>query len=191
MSDNFDMREYVARLLSSKYDVISVANGLEALSVLRSGINSIELVLTDVMMPFLDGFGLLKELRSRAETRMLPVIMLSARAGEEASAEGLEEGADDYLIKPFTARELLSRIASHLRMARMRTEAMVIERDLRTEVSEAKDRLERILASIQDAFISLDSKLRFTYVNRNAARLLSAKQEGKTHFPLWHSTEFL
>jgi DNA-binding response OmpR family regulator len=155
--DNFDMREYVARLLSAKYEVISVSNGslfracidyypyllvtndydgagLEAVSVLRSNPLAVDLVLTDVMMPFLDGFGLLKEIRSRDETQTLPVIMLSARAGEEASAEGLAEGADDYLTKPFTARELLSRVASHLNMSRMRNDAARTELALRVKV---------------------------------------------------------
>jgi DNA-binding response OmpR family regulator len=102
--------------------------------VLRSNPQGVDLVLTDVMMPFLDGFGLLKEIRSRDETQTLPVIMLSARAGEEASAEGLAEGADDYLTKPFTARELLSRVASHLNMSRMRNDAARTELALRVKV---------------------------------------------------------
>jgi DNA-binding response OmpR family regulator len=148
--------------------------------MLRSSPKVVDLVLTDVMMPFLDGFGLLKEIRSRDETRTLPVIMLSARAGEEASSEGLAEGADDYLIKPFTARELLSRVASHLKMARMRMEAANTEHTLRMEVHEVRERLERILASIQDAVVSLDSRLRYVFVNSNAAILLGAKKEG-TH----------
>jgi DNA-binding response OmpR family regulator len=149
------------------------------LSTLRSTPEAVDLVLTDVMMPFLDGFGLLKEIRSRDEMKMLPVIMLSARAGEEASAEGLAEGADDYLIKPFTARELLSRVASHLNMSRMRNDAARTETGLRMEVHEGKERLERILASIQDAFVTLDAQLRYSFVNANAAVLLGAKKEGK------------
>jgi hypothetical protein len=104
--------------------------------------------------------------------------MLSARAGEEASAEGLAEGADDYLIKPFTARELLSRVASHLKMARIRMEATTTERTLRMSVAEGKERLERILASIQDAFVSLDARLRYSFVNINAACLYGVKKEG-------------
>ena len=65
-----------------------------------------DLILTDVMMPRLDGFGLLKELRADPRTSGVPVIMLSARAGEESRVEGMEAGADDYLVKPFSAREL-------------------------------------------------------------------------------------
>jgi DNA-binding response OmpR family regulator len=72
--------------------------------------------------------------RNKEETRTLPVIMLSARAGEEASSAGLDEGADDYLTKPFTTRELLFRVASHLKMSRMRLEAAKAEQELRIQV---------------------------------------------------------
>src|SRR5581483_1819446 len=82
-----------------------------------------ELILTDVMMPRLDGFGLLRELRADPRTRGLPVIMLSARAGEESRVEGVGAGADDYLVKPFSARELLARVSAHLEMARLRRQA--------------------------------------------------------------------
>ena len=81
------------------------------------------------MMPKLDGFGLLKALRTDPQTRTLPVIMLSARAGEEAHIEGLAEGADDYLVKPFSARELLARISAHLSLAAVRREAEQAVRD--------------------------------------------------------------
>jgi signal transduction histidine kinase len=81
------------------------------------------LVLTDVMLPRLDGFGLLRALRSDARTAGIPIIMLSARAGEESRVEGMEAGADDYVVKPFSARELLARVAAHLQMARMRRES--------------------------------------------------------------------
>jgi signal transduction histidine kinase/CheY-like chemotaxis protein len=119
--DNADMREYVTRLLSGRYQVSAVSNGEEAL---RSAVaDPPDLILSDVMMPELDGFGLLTELRARAETRTIPVVLLSARAGEESRVEGLGAGADDYLIKPFTARELLARVAAHIGMHRRRLEA--------------------------------------------------------------------
>ena len=119
--DNSDMRDYVRRLLEPNYDVIAVADGREAL---RAAIEqSADLVLTDVMMPNLDGFGLVQAIRADARTASIPVVMLSARAGEEARVEGLQAGADDYLIKPFTARELLTRVAATLSLARLRTDA--------------------------------------------------------------------
>jgi signal transduction histidine kinase len=75
------------------------------------------------MMPNLDGFGLLRALRSNSETKTVPVILLSARAGEEARVEGVDAGADDYLVKPFSARELLARVQTHLELAQVREEA--------------------------------------------------------------------
>ena len=119
--DNADMRDYVGRLLSARYDVEAVADGEAALRAARE--RPPDLVLADVMMPGLDGFGLLRELRADARTRELPIILLSARAGEESRVEGLAAGADDYLIKPFSARELVARVESHLKMARIRREA--------------------------------------------------------------------
>lgn len=113
--DNADMREYVARLLGSDYDVVSVPDGQAALEVARA--DPPDLVLSDVMMPRLDGIGLLRELRADDRTRRLPVILLSARAGEESSIHGLDAGADDYLMKPFTARELLARVRTHVQLA--------------------------------------------------------------------------
>jgi PAS domain S-box-containing protein len=116
--DNADMRDYVRRMLERHYDVVAVGDGREALAAIRECVP--DLVLTDVMMPRLDGFGLLAAIRADSRTQSLPVIMLSARAGEEARLEGLAAGVDDYLIKPFSARELLARVGSHLALAQQR-----------------------------------------------------------------------
>ena len=119
--DNTDMLAYVKRLLLPYYDVTAVPNGAAALAAIVQ--RPPDLVLTDVMMPELDGFALVDHLRQDPKMRTVPIIMLSARAGEEASIEGLEAGADDYLVKPFSAKELLARIRSNLAMARFRREA--------------------------------------------------------------------
>lgn len=119
--DNADMREYVTRLLKDRYEVVAVADGQAGLEAARA--NPPDLVLTDVMMPRLDGFGLLRALRDNPMTKTIPVILLSARAGEESRVDGLEHGADDYLIKPFSARELSARVQAHLDMARLRRES--------------------------------------------------------------------
>ena len=118
--DNADMRDYVSRILSSTFEVEAVADGQAALEAARARVP--DLVLTDVMMPRVDGFALLRALREEPRTRLVPVVMLSARAGEEAAIEGLEAGADDYLVKPFSARELLARVRSNLELSRMRRE---------------------------------------------------------------------
>lgn len=121
VDDNADMRGYVKRILSRHWSVETAADGRAALEAARARVP--DLVLADVMMPGLDGFELLSELRADERTREVPVILLSARAGEESRVEGLEAGADDYLIKPFSARELIARIGAHLEMARIRSEA--------------------------------------------------------------------
>jgi PAS domain S-box-containing protein len=118
--DNADMRDYVRRMLEPHYAVEAVEDGARALASARA--SPPDLVLTDVMMPGLDGFALLRELRADLATRDIPVVMLSARAGEEARLEGLESGAEDYLVKPFSARELLARVRTHLELAGLRTE---------------------------------------------------------------------
>jgi PAS domain S-box-containing protein len=119
--DNADMAQYIVRLLAEHYRTEAVPDGEAALAAARE--RPPDLVLTDVMMPRLNGFELLRELRADPRTRSLPVLLLSARAGEESRVEGLKAGADDYLVKPFGARELLARVSAHLQMARMRREA--------------------------------------------------------------------
>ena len=119
--DNADMRAYVQRLLSTEHDCEVVADGLEAFESLQR--RRPDLLLTDVMMPRLDGFALIRRLREEDGLRDLPVIALSARAGEEARIEGLAQGADDYLVKPFSARELIARVDGVLAIAGIRAQA--------------------------------------------------------------------
>ncbi|PSM50214.1 histidine kinase [Chroococcidiopsis sp. CCALA 051] len=126
VDDNADMRDYLTRILSEYVQVEAVADGATALAAVQE--QAPNLVLSDVMMPGLDGFALLKALRADPQTREIPIILLSARAGEESIVEGLEAGADDYLIKPFSAQELVSRVNAHLQMAQLRGEALRQER---------------------------------------------------------------
>lgn len=119
--DNADMRGYLVRLLGPAYQVKAVPDGAAALASIRAA--PPELVLADVMMPGLDGFELLRALRDDPATARIPVVLLSARAGEESAIEGLSAGADDYLVKPFPARELLARVQANLRMSRLREAA--------------------------------------------------------------------
>ena len=118
--DNVDMRNYVARLLREHWDVETAADGHQALAAIRR--RQPDLVLSDAMMPGLDGFALLRAIRGDTFLASTPFVIISARAGEEATAEGLSAGADDYIVKPFTARELLVRVAARLAAARLARE---------------------------------------------------------------------
>lgn len=120
VDDNADMRDYVKRLLDERWEVETAANGAIALDLIRQ--NPPNLVVSDVMMPEVDGFQLLTAIREDPQTKSIPVILLSARAGEESTIEGLTAGADDYLIKPFSARELIARVETQLQMSRLRQE---------------------------------------------------------------------
>jgi signal transduction histidine kinase/FixJ family two-component response regulator len=163
--DNADLRDYVKRLLEAQgYRVEAFADGqgaLEAASSLRP-----DLVLSDVMMPRLDGIGLLRALRGEADLRGVPIILLSARAGEEARVEGLEAGADDYVNKPFSARELLARVRANLQLARIRRDAEEIQR-------QQTARLEAVVGTVPTAvWFTHDREARRVFGNAYGARLL-------------------
>jgi PAS domain S-box-containing protein len=118
--DNADMREYLSNLLRrSGYEVSDVADGRRALEAVHTRVP--DLVISDVVMPGMDGLQLLAALRADPRTAALPVLLLSARAGQEASIEGLLTGADDYLVKPFAAAELLARVRANVELARLRS----------------------------------------------------------------------
>ena len=122
VDDNADMRAYITGLLSRYWQVETATDGEAALALIKQRVPS--LILSDVMMPGMDGFTFVRRLRASPATRSIPLILLSARAGEEAVVEGLENGADDYLVKPFSGRELITRVRSHLDVASMRTRAL-------------------------------------------------------------------
>ena len=130
--DNRDMRDYVERLLAAQYRVIAVDNGKVALQ--HALANPPDLVLTDIMMPEMDGFQLLAALRNHPATSTIPIVLLSARAGDEARIEGMQQGADDYLVKPFSARELIARVQTHLKLSSARKQAMEQVRESEEEL---------------------------------------------------------
>lgn len=126
--DNADMRGYITRLLAGHWRVETVPDGRAALELARH--DPPDLVVSDVMMPNMDGYELMHELRRDPVTEAIPIILLSARAGEEARIEGMEQGADDYLVKPFPARELIARVGGRLEIARVTRNAReAVERE--------------------------------------------------------------
>jgi PAS domain S-box-containing protein len=168
--DNLDMRRYILRLLvADGFTVEAVADGEAALRAVRS--HRPNLVLSDVMMPGMDGFALLAAIRADPELRGTPVILISARAGEEARVEGFEADADDYLIKPFSARELLARVRSNLRTSQMRRDAEALR-----QASEARLRIALDAASAIGAW-DWDIKKNRVYVDARFARMFSVDPE--------------
>jgi signal transduction histidine kinase/FixJ family two-component response regulator len=166
--DNADMRTYLKRLLGEYYEVEAVADGVAALQAARQ--HAPDLVVSDVMMPELDGFGLLRELRADPRTRAIPVILLSARAGEEATIEGLKAGADDYLVKPFSAREILARVTAHLEMARLRQEA-----------SERSREVEAVFDTMPDGMDIIDANGKILHMNRAGQQMLGGADSEEAH----------
>ena len=149
--DNADMRRYLERLLAPWHEVRCVADGEAALRSIES--DPPDLVLSDVMMPRLDGIELVRRLRSNEATRTLPIILVSARAGENSRIEGLDAAADDYLFKPFSAAELRARVSSHLRLAAMRRDFVArIEHDKSElmRLNEARQHLLHRLSEVED-----------------------------------------
>ncbi|WP_172834183.1 response regulator [Nitrospira japonica] len=162
--DNADMRTYLTRLLDPYFDVDAVTDGSAALAAARA--RPPDVILSDVMMPSLDGFGLVRALRAEPSTRAIPIILLSARAGEGSRIEGLARGADDYLIKPFSARELLARVESHYELARLR-------RDMQGELARSKLFLERMAAATPDILFVHDiQEGRNIYSNKRVDTIL-------------------
>jgi signal transduction histidine kinase len=157
------MRQYLARLLSEHYEVETTADGQAAIEAAQEF--PPDLIVSDVMMPILDGFELLKALRAEEQTRAIPIILLSARAGEESRVEGMQAGADDYLIKPFSARELLARVSGRLEIARL-------QRERESQLKESRAELELRVQERTQELVRASQELR-----ELSARILQAQDE--------------
>ncbi|MDG4838565.1 SpoIIE family protein phosphatase [Micromonospora sp. WMMD967] len=175
--DNADMREYLSRLLlAAGYRVEAVNDGHLALQAARA--SQPDLVVSDVMMPGLDGLQLVAALRAEPRTAGTPVLLLSARAGQEASIEGLEAGADDYLVKPFSAAELLARVRTNVTLARLRNH-------------HARWRT-ALIDSLQEAFFVCDENGAVIEINTTFTDILGYGPEGLPYSanpPWWPSRE--
>lgn len=144
VEDNADVRAYLLRLLNLLWSAEAVPNGRAALEALKDRVP--DLIVTDIMMPDIDGFELLRNIRASESMKKVPVIFLSARAGDEARAEGIEAGANDYLVKPFTVRELYARVAVQLQQR-------LLSQTLEKAVQERTQELQKALA-VKTQFLS-------------------------------------
>lgn len=168
--DNADMRDYVCRLLTDQFRVITAVDGSDAFK--KALEYKPDLIVSDIMMPELDGFGLLKLLRQHPETTRVPVVFLSARAGEEAKMEGLDAGADDYLVKPFSARELTGRVANLIRTRQISLETEKRFRDL-------------IMQAPVSIIVLRGREFLVEIANDNYMELVGKKRDGFIGKPLW------
>jgi signal transduction histidine kinase len=167
VDDNADMRQYLARLLGEHYQVECAPDGQIALEIARE--HPPNLILSDVMMPVMDGFELLAAVRKDDRMRRIPVVLLSARAGEESRVDGLHAGADDYLIKPFSARELLARVGARLEIASLQNElAESLDKQVRARTTQLEHRTAELLMQAED-------------IRHLTAELLQTQDEERRH----------
>jgi PAS domain S-box-containing protein len=165
VEDEATVRDHLAEKLSDQYVVDTAGNGNEALlAVIRA---KPALVVSDIVMPDMDGVELLKTLRESPGTRAIPVLLISGRAADEYRIEGFNKGADGFLAKPYTERELRALIGSMLRSAKLRTEAAGREARDRAEQHALSERV-ALFERMTDCFYALDRHWRFTYVNQRA-----------------------
>lgn len=167
IDDDADVVRYITRLLEGSCRVIAARDADSGLAAIRS--SNPDLVLLDVMMPGVDGLELVRRVRAEPPIHTVPLVVLSARAGEEARLEALDAGADDYLDKPFSARELIARVRGHVQLARVRRAAVEQESMLRRQIDQVKGDLASVLEGTSDCFVGMDRGLRVLSMNDAAA----------------------
>ena len=182
IDDNADIVRYLKRLLQPTCTVASAGDalaGLEAIQRIRP-----DIVLLDVMMPGIDGFELLRIIRNDETIQSIPVIILSAHAGEDARLEALAAGADDYLVKPFSGRELAAMVRSHVKLVRTRRTATEREARLLNQIAEARSDLDSVMDGTSDAFLSVDRDLRIVGIKKISSSLLKEQPDAMIGRPL-------
>jgi PAS domain S-box-containing protein len=174
VEDEVTLGRHLAQELSDEYVVDIAANGIEALQAVMR--RKPDLIVTDIVMPMMNGVELLKILRAEPGTQALPVLLISGLAEEAQRIEGFREGADGYLAKPYSVRELRALVGSMLQGADQRAQAARKEAREQAEQLALAERA-ALLESITDAFYALDRQLRFTYVNRRALDYFQRSRE--------------
>ena len=161
VDDNPEVLKLMRLLLSDEYDLDFAGSGEAALAVLRDRLP--DLILSDVMMPGMDGQTLCRRIKANEATRHVPVILVTARSGSEMMAEGMEAGADDYIAKPFDSVELKARIRSLLRMRQAEAELALVNQNLKVRTTDLVERQRALFLSMIKSLVSaLDAKDRYT-----------------------------
>jgi DNA-binding response OmpR family regulator len=176
VEDNDSLRDYLQSILEDQYHLITARNGIEALNLINP---AVQLVISDIMMPLMDGFQLLEHLKSADEWRHVPVIMLTARADIRDKLRALRIGVDDYLLKPFEEEELIARINNLLERQSARTAqpdiapppelASAISLTVSPQDVNWLESLEQLVSqSLDDSRLSADWLAHQLYTGRNA-----------------------
>ena len=185
VDDNGAVRNYVARLLSQYYDVQAVNNGEAALAALCEQVPN--LVLSEGRIFKQAGFKLLRTIRADQRLQGLPIVLFSDSAAEAVCREGVDRGANNYITRPFSVRELLAHVEATLKLADMQQEIVHCEQDLRFKAEAAERKVNVILESITDAFVAFDRQWRYTYVNKKATELLNKSREALIGNHVWEN----
>ncbi|MFD2365650.1 ATP-binding protein [Pseudoduganella sp. GCM10020061] len=175
IDDNDDILRYIERLLNEVGTVVTASSASAGLDAIRS--ERPDLVLLDVMMPEVDGFELLARIRAERAIQSVPVIVLSAHAGEHARLEAMAAGADDYLAKPFSGRELVATVRSHFKLARLRRAALEREDLLLSQLADIRGSLESLIEGTSDAFVHIGHDLRIRAMNNASVQLAGRPKE--------------
>lgn len=186
VEDNSDMRRFIREGLGQDYVYMEASDGEEGLERFREF--NPDLVLSDVMMPRMDGYELAREIRKNNDWRGIPVILLTAKADPDMKIEGLDSGADDYIVKPFNVRELAARIKNHLEMKQLRDDAVekknIIEKAY-IDLEKAETRFKETAELLPGAIIELDGEGRITYINRYGLDMLRIERDDIPAGPLF------
>ena len=162
VEDHPDLHQFIRSILENKYDVVSANNGKEALNFLsKQDVEIPALVVSDIMMPIMDGFQLVDRLKSSAHFQHIPVIMLTARVELKDKLKALRIGVDDYLTKPFVQEELLVRIQNLLKNASRRTSVdevtvMAVEEEVKNKIVIDTEWLEKVENLILERIEKID-----------------------------------
>ncbi len=178
VEDETEVREHLAEALASEFEITAAADGKQALLAVLRG--RPDVIVTDIVMPGLDGVQLVRLLRDTPSTSTIPILLTSGKAAEELRIEGFEVGADSYLAKPFSERELKARIRSMLEGARRRDEAATQRTLERTSAERAA-----LLESVTDAFYAVDEEYRLNYVNQRALAYFGSPLGELLNRPVW------
>lgn len=178
VDDSAELGNYIARLLGERFQTETVTEGARALAAIYQ--NPPDVLVTDLLMAGLGGLDLVRAVRTDPVVSTLPIIIVSGKADDEVRTSALEAGADDFLVKPFNARELLARVTLLVE----HSERNRHERKLRAEAEAARARMRMVLESVSEAFIAVDRSWHITYANGKAGAWLAAASEELLNKPL-------